>query len=164
MVSGGIKCAVTESFYILQKQIEIDANNSLVYCMTPEIYNADNLLVGFGEPTIITTNKHTCVRHDTYPEIKEGDNAIVMGDLVEDYLIVKSLKLSNVIGIGFFNRDADYAPEQFSKYMDTYDIVISGDGNLIHVVELIKSIIGVPNEREYMSYGPSAKRFVELLK
>ncbi len=164
IVSAGIKGVVTETFYILQMQRGMDAGNSLVYCMTPEIYDAENLLIGFTEPTIITTNKHLFVRHDNYPEIKEGDNAIVMGDLVEDYMIVKNLKLSNVIGVGFFNGNARLEPEQLHKYMETYDIVISNDGNLIHVVELIKSIIGATNDPEYLNYSPSTKQFATLLK
>eukprot|EP01022_Parablepharisma_sp_SALTPOND_P008793 TRINITY_DN136950_c0_g1_i1.p2 TRINITY_DN136950_c0_g1~~TRINITY_DN136950_c0_g1_i1.p2 ORF type:complete len:182 (-),score=21.37 TRINITY_DN136950_c0_g1_i1:48-593(-) len=166
VVSGGIKGVVTETFYILQGQRGMDLRDTLVYCMTPEIYDStsNNLLIGFGEPTIITTNKHTCTTHEAYPEIKEGTNAIVMGDLIEDYLIVKNLKMNNVIGIGFFNKDKGYEPEVLNSYMDTYDIVIANDGNLNHVVELVKSIIGIPMNPEYSKLGASAVRFAEVLK
>ena len=164
VVSGGIKGVVTESFYILQKQREFDVSNLLVYCMTPEIYNEENILIGFGEPTIITTNKHLCMNHDSYPEIKEGGNAIVMGDLVEDYLIVKNLKMNNVIGIGFFNSYEGYKQEQLNAFMDTYDIVIANDGNLVHVAEIVKAIAGLSAGPEYASLGPSTKVFVDLLK
>ena len=162
IVSGGIKGVVTESFYILQMQHEINVASSLVYCMTPEIYNTESLLIGFEEPTIITTNKHECMTHKAYTEIKEGTNAIVMGDLIEDYWIVKNLKMKNVIGIGFFNIYAGYKPEQLANYMDVYDIVIANDGNLDHAVQIVRTIIGQGVDPEYVKQGPSAKKFAEL--
>ncbi len=164
IVSAGIKGVVTETFYILQGQRGLDLSNTLVYCMTPEVYDPSNLLIGFGDPAIISTNKHLCMTHETFPEIKPETNAIVMGDLVEDYMIVKNLKMKNVIGIGFFNQTDGYKPEVLAAYMDTYDIVIANDGNLVHVNELVKSIIGAIMDPEYVKYGPTAVRFAELLK
>ena len=102
--------------------------------------------------------------HEAFPEIKEGNNAIVMGDLVEDYLIVKNLKMSQVIGIGFFNESEGCKPERLAAYMDTYDIVIANDGNMVHVAELVKYIIGEPMSPEYLDYGEASEKFAELLK
>ena len=164
IVSGGIKGVVTESFYILQSQRGLDLRDTLAYCMTPEIYDSSNLLIGFKDPMITSINKHLCMTLDEYPEIKAGNNAIVMGDLVEDYLIVKSLKMSQILGIGFYNATAGYKPEHLAAYMDTYDIVIANDGNLIHVVELVKNIIGAATDPEYQNCGPVAQKFIELFK
>jgi len=164
IVSGGIKAVVTETFYITQAELGLDLSKTIVYCMTPEIYNENMFIVGFEEPTIISTNKHLFMTHKTYPEVKEGNNCIVMGDLVEDYMIVKNLKMNNVIGIGFINNTEEVTKEVLDAYMDTYDIVIANDGNLIHIDQLIRYIIGEPLDSEYTKLGPSALRFSELLK
>lgn len=163
IVSGGITGVVTESFYILQKQRLLDLSKNLVFCMTPEVYNEDGILVGFGEPTVMTVNKHMNINHTTCKEIEEGSNGIVMGDLIEDYQIVSNLKLANVIGIGFFNPPGVAKPEDLAKFMEIYDIVIAGDGNIIHAAELIRYICGLPLTPEYINFGPSAKYFATIL-
>lgn len=156
---------VAESFHILQNQRGLRLDDNLVYCMTPEVYDMKqgNVLVDFGEPTVLSTNKHLCINHERYPEIQEGSNAILMGDLIEDYQIVKNLKLKQVIGIGFLNAPAEYEPEALEKFLETYDIVIAHDGNLIHAAELIKSIIGLEIDEEYANYR-NAGKLVDVLK
>jgi hypothetical protein len=155
VVSAGILGTVSESFYILQKQIPLDLTRNLVYCMTPELYDKDSCINGFAEPTIITTNKHLFVSHKICPNVHEGDNAIVLGDMIEDYQIIKSLKLTNVLGIGFFNTHEGFVPEHITKYMDVFDIVIACDGNLIHVAELVKLVAGLPPSPNYADFGPT---------
>jgi hypothetical protein len=148
----------------MQRGLQLD--DTLVYCMTPEVYDPErgNMLVDFGEPTVLSTNKHLCINHERYPEIQERSNAILMGDLIEDFLIVKNLNLKQVIGIGFLNAPAEYEPEALSKFLETYDIVIAHDGNLIHIVQLIKSIIGMDIDEDYVSNYPNAERLAEVLK
>ena len=165
IVSGGIKGVVSETFYILQMQQAKTIEDSLKFCMTPETYDIDidNTLVAFGEPMIMTTNKHIYTTHEIHPEIKVGSNAIVMGDILEDYSIVKNLKLRNVLGIGFYNQFGETDKKELQAYMDTYDIVIANDGNLHHVVEIIKSIIGKGMDPEYRNSDDAAIELAELL-
>jgi len=156
---------VTETFYILQAQRGLQLDDTLVYCMTPEVYDIEkgNMLVDFGEPTVLSTNKHLCINHERYPEIQEGSNAILIGDLIEDFLIVKNLKLKQVIGIGFLNTPAEHEAEALAKFLETYDIVIAHDGNLMHAVQLVKSIIGMEIDENYVSNNPSAELLAEIL-
>jgi len=156
---------VIESFYILQLQRNMDIESCLSYYMTPETYDLSNgnTLVGFGEPMIRTTNKHTYMTHERHPEIKKGSNAIVIGDIVEDAAIVHSFNLNNVLGIGFFNIPGETSEVHLQEYMNAYDIVIANDGNLVHLYEIIKSIVGMPIDEEYTKLSAAAESITRLL-
>ena len=47
--------------------------------------------------------------------------------------------------------------------MEIYDIIITNDGNVSHIAELIKHLAGIPKDPDYKTYGPSAKAFAEFL-
>eukprot|EP00826_Nyctotherus_ovalis_P062620 TRINITY_DN908_c0_g1_i6.p1 TRINITY_DN908_c0_g1~~TRINITY_DN908_c0_g1_i6.p1 ORF type:complete len:231 (-),score=79.24 TRINITY_DN908_c0_g1_i6:131-823(-) len=162
VVSAGITGVVAESFDILQTQRGLNLDSTLVYVMTPEIHDAarDNAVIGFGKPTVTSANKHLCVDHKRYPEIHENTNAILMGDLIEDYLIVKNLKLKEVIGIGFLNVPGEYKAEALDKFTSALDIVIGHDGNLACALEVVKSIIGLPLDEEWLKEA----KLTEVLK
>eukprot|EP01022_Parablepharisma_sp_SALTPOND_P020154 TRINITY_DN3589_c0_g1_i1.p1 TRINITY_DN3589_c0_g1~~TRINITY_DN3589_c0_g1_i1.p1 ORF type:complete len:316 (-),score=42.92 TRINITY_DN3589_c0_g1_i1:65-1012(-) len=151
LVSGGVKAVVTESLKILESTHKLSLNNFLAYCMTPDIYNEEEVLIGFGEPTLITGNKQEFVTHELYPDIIPGNNAIVMGDLIEDFWVIRNLKLKTVIGIGFVGDESKYNPELLRNYMDTYDIIIANDGNMTHATELVKYLLGMEIDPEYNS-------------
>ena len=155
VVSAGIKSVVKECFNILQTQKKINIEDTLIYCMTPEIFdiNHNHTLVGFGEPTVTSVNKHLCINHERYPEIEAETNAILLGDLVEDCLIMKNLKIKEVIKIGFFNEVDEYEIDALDRFMSAYDVVITRDGNLSYVTKLIKSIIGFPIENDCVIYN-----------
>ena len=161
VVSGGLQAVVREVFRVVEEQKGIKGD--IVYCMTPEVYE-DEKLIDFGKPIITSHNKHNYVNHEIHKDVKEGTNAILLGDLVEDHLIVKNLKMKNVIGIGFLNVIGEYSKEMLEKYAEVFDIIIIQDGNLTHAVELIKSIIGVPLDADYPKKGSGAVRLAEVFK
>jgi len=156
VVSAGIKEVVKESFYYLQSQMKENVFSNIELCMTSDIYDKNNYIVGFQKPTIITTNKHLFVSHEKYPEIKQGKNAIVMGDLIEDLQIIRNLKLKNVLSIGFFNSDPhdESSKKALLAYMDAFDIVIAFDGNLDYIVNILN----------YISTPPLPVHFEEIKK
>lgn len=162
VVSAGITGVVAESFDILQAQRGLHLDNTLVYVMTPEIHDAgrDGAVIGFGKPTVTSANKHLCVDHKRYPQIHEHSNAILMGDLIEDCLIVKNLKLKEVIGVGFLNVPGEYKAEALDRFMGAFDIVIAHDGNLVCALELVKSVIGLPLDEEWLK----AAKLADVLK
>jgi len=133
------------------------------YCMTPEIYDKNTLIVGFSEPTITSANKNSFVSHSKYPDIKKGMNVIVMGDMLDDIRIIEELECSTIIRGGFYNSTPVESDPEFRKYLETFDIVLANDGNLVHIAELIKLIARLPNDPKYKSYGPSAKLFAKFL-
>ncbi len=154
---------VAETVYLLQSQEKVEFGPSLELCMTPEIYDAQNTIVGFLEPSITSANKNDFVTHDKYKEIKKGSNAIVMGDMLDDIKIVQDLELGTRIAVGFFNSPERGSEAQLKKYTETFDIVLANDGNMSHVAELVRHIAGLPADPVYPTYGPSAAAFIEFL-
>lgn len=164
VVSAGVRAVVKESFNMLQSQIDWgNIWQAIELCMTEENFDSNNVIIGFQEPTILTTNKHKFVSHDKYPEISPGKNAIVMGDLIEDIQIVKDLQLGKVISIGFYNYSDDFQGKSLKSYTDAFDIVIVNDGNLEHIAQILLAIAGLPIDPYYESFGPSASFFANLL-
>ena len=163
VVSAGVMEVVKESFFILQTQKEINIPATTELCMTPEIYNDKNFIIGFQEPTIITTNKHMFVSHEKYPEIKKGNNAIVMGDLIEDINMVKNLELNQIITVGFYNSQASgKSNEVFKRYVEKFDIVVLNDGNLTHVANILSHIAGLTPELQFICSETSTEASCEL--
>lgn len=162
IVSAGIRAVVVEVFGILQEQVGVELSKVVEYCMTPDVFEGEKL-VDFGEPMVTSMNKHLCVNHERYPSIKEGTNAVVIGDIVEDFGIVQNLKMKTVIGIGFLNKVGEYSKDLLDKYLKVYDVVIVRDGNLVHAAELIKSIIGIPMNTDYPKLSAEAAQFAKIL-
>ena len=162
MVSAGVKEVVNECFNILQSQNQskLNVQGVVELCMSGQIFGKNGVVVGFEEPTIMTTNKHLFVTHMKYPEIRKGNNAIVMGDLVEDLNMIKGLELKTVISIGFCNaKDSD----TLEKYMNAFDVVVVNDGNLVLVEELVAAISGLSSEVEEATSGKAAEWFFHCL-
>eukprot|EP00826_Nyctotherus_ovalis_P015817 TRINITY_DN1452_c0_g2_i7.p1 TRINITY_DN1452_c0_g2~~TRINITY_DN1452_c0_g2_i7.p1 ORF type:complete len:301 (-),score=89.63 TRINITY_DN1452_c0_g2_i7:50-952(-) len=112
IVSGGIKGVVTESLRLLEVQNGLNLGDAVRYIMTPDIYDEKGQLTGFGERVILTGNKQDFVTHDTCPLIHQGDNAILMGDLVEDSWVANNLHLKTTLTIGFIREMECYGKEQ----------------------------------------------------
>lgn len=116
--------------------------------MTREIYDEEEVVVGFEEPTVTSANKCLFLSHQRWPEIKPGSNAIIMGDLIEDMGMAKNLELKQVIRVGFFNAPPISGSELLKKYMKSFDVLIMNDGNLTRVAELVAAIAGLEVEAE----------------
>jgi hypothetical protein len=56
-----------------------------------------------------------------------------MGDMLDDVKMVKSSEHETVLKVGFMNDDRSNEED----YLNTFDIVIAGDGSLSHVNSLI---------------------------
>ncbi len=63
-------------------------------------------------------------------------NVMVMGDIVEDVKMVREQAHHTVLKVGFMNEGA--SDEVTREYMNTFDIVIKGDGSLCEVNSMIK--------------------------
>ena len=152
IVSAGVGLVVKESLKMLSDQSGFKGDDAILYTMTPDIYDESGKLIKFTEPMIITGTKEAYITHELCKEISEGNNMILMGDLVEDSWVVKNLKLKNIIGIGFINMKDKYKEEQLKNIMDTYDIVVANDGNMIHTNEILRYLLGLELSSDYAKY------------
>jgi len=153
IVSGGMKCVVRESLVLLEEQNNLKLEDTVTYIMTSDIYDEKGVLIEFGEPVILTGNKQDFITHELCPLIHKENNMIIMGDLIEDSLVANNLNLKSVINIGFISEIEDYEEEQVKSITDVYDIVIANNGNMVHVNELLRYMLGKGVSSEYSKYA-----------
>lgn len=104
------------------------------------IFDANGKMIGVEEPIIHVLNKREITLGDKpeFAEIKKRRNVIVLGDTLEDTDMITGFDYDQLIKIGFYNQPTD---ENLDKYRETFDIVITGDGNMNYVNELLQKII-----------------------
>ncbi len=56
-------------------------------------------------------------------------NVIVMGDILEDLRMVDEKEHTNILGIGYLN-DLEKNQDLIPSYLNTFDILVAGDGTL----------------------------------
>lgn len=74
----------------------------------------------------------------TLQEQKPRSSIILIGDIPEDAKMVCDTKHNNIIRIGYLN----HSEERMKTYIDNFDIVITGDGSLCPIVQLINGLHG----------------------
>ncbi len=95
--------------------------------------------VGYGGEIIHVLNKSETKIHDEkYSDsIKNRRNIILLGDSISDLDMVADVKFKEIIKIGFLNENKD---KKLDLYLKDFDVVITDDGSMDYVNELIKEI------------------------
>jgi 2-hydroxy-3-keto-5-methylthiopentenyl-1-phosphate phosphatase len=91
-------------------------------------------------PYVTTTNKDKFLHRSKFPLRR---NAILIGDLTEDVVMVANSDYKNVIKIGFMNGVMNKEYSQ-TLYTQSYDVVIKGNGSMDHVLYLLSVIAMKP--------------------
>ncbi len=112
-------------------------SKNIIYCGTKEEYDQDGVLIRFKQPVITALNKSAIITHEKLPHVARGSNAIILGDLMPDLYMTENLQLNTVLTIGYYHESSGVSLETF---LEGYDVVITGDGNLTWVTNLIKSL------------------------
>lgn len=121
-----------ENHHLLSENIHIVGNDF--------IRNDAGVAIGFKEPIIHSLNKSETVMKifPFYEEIVERKNVILLGDNLGDVQMIEGFSYQNLLKIWFLNKDIE---QQQMAYMDAYDIVIFGDGDLSKVNEILSQIV-----------------------
>jgi HAD superfamily hydrolase (TIGR01544 family) len=114
----------------------------------------------FIKPHIYTTNKNEYLCVGKHPSLRK--NAILMGDMLEDLMMVKHSGHKCVITIGYYNKVSQQIP--IESYTKSFDIVIAGQGSLIHATKLIYALFNSKLFDDVYTKYPSSKVLSELLK
>lgn len=123
-------------------------------------YNAEGTLDKFSEPLIHVFNKNEShvTGHDYEDSVKSRSNVILIGDSLGDgkllHILIKKytrtelilvdmsngLSVSaNILKIGFLNHNViDLLPQ----YEKVYDVIITKDGSMQFVLDLLQQILG----------------------
>lgn len=104
------------------------------------VFNEDGNATGYEGPIIHVFNKSEAQLKDPkYTKIiKERKNIILLGDNIEDLQMVENIDKNLLITIGFLNSNTE---ENLEKYKEKFDIVITNDGSMKYVYDLVKEII-----------------------
>ncbi|GHW02361.1 hypothetical protein AGMMS50249_1470 [candidate division SR1 bacterium] len=100
--------------------------------------------IGRKEPLIHSLNKDETILQafpEVYSQIESRKNVILLGDNPNDTKMIDGFDYKNLIKIGFLNSDTD---KYIDKFREVYDIVITDDGNLDAVNEMLEEIVKNP--------------------
>jgi len=95
---------------------------------------------GFEGDMIINSqnkNEASLEKLAIFDKIKDRRNVILIGDALEDLKMLGGIGYDTVISIGFLNEDVENSLENFKE---NFDIVITGDGNMEYIIELLHKI------------------------
>ncbi|MEM2121147.1 MAG: hypothetical protein QXU20_00605 [Candidatus Woesearchaeota archaeon] len=119
-----------------------DRNYSNIYYIT-NLFNWDEngKAISLKTPLIHSMNKDEATVKkfpEIYKVIKNRKNVILLGDVVEDVLMIKGFDYKHLLKIGFLNSEFESLREEYTK---NFDVVIEGDGDFYYVNNLMKEII-----------------------
>eukprot|EP00128_Syssomonas_multiformis_P011680 Colp12_sorted_trinity150504_noHs@3692 len=102
-------------------------------------YDDEGYCVGFKTRNIHVFNKNETSLHGTKfaDDVKSRHNVILLGDGEGDVHMADGVQVSNIIKIGFLN---DRVSERLDAYMQTFDIVVTHDGDMKVVNDLLAEI------------------------
>lgn len=103
-------------------------------------FNEEGFAIGYKNEIIHVLNKsETKINNKDYLDLIETrKNIILLGDSMGDLGMVDNLKTQTLIKIGFLNEDVE---NKLSLYQENFDIVITDDGSMNYVLELLKQLI-----------------------
>lgn len=73
-----------------------------------------------------------------YTEIAQRKNVLLLGDSLGNLGMSEGMEHENIIRIGFLNENKD---ELLEKYLREFEVVITDDGGMEYVNEMVKEII-----------------------
>lgn len=103
-------------------------------------FDPNGLAVDYKTPLIHTYNKNeVAVKESTYhKQIEDRMNVILLGDSLGDLKMADGLDHDCIIKIGFLNYDD---AEMFEKYSEKFDVVITDDGPMFDVLDILSQIL-----------------------
>jgi cytosolic 5'-nucleotidase 3 len=106
-------------------------------------FDASGKAIGYNKNPIHTFNKNeTHVKdHKYHLKIENKKNVILIGDNLGDISMCNGLAHDCIISIAFFNYKIDDKPELFDQFLETFDIVLTGDDDFSYINNLLQKII-----------------------
>jgi cytosolic 5'-nucleotidase 3 len=105
-------------------------------------WDDDGKAVRVNEPHIHALNKREVAVKDypVYHEVENRKNVLILGDSIDDIGMVEGFDYNEIIKIGFLNEKVE---ENKEKYLESFDVVITGDGDMGYVNELMGKILDI---------------------
>ncbi len=99
-------------------------------------FDAAGNAIKIKEPIIHSLNKHEIVIRSfpVFEAIKDRPNILLLGDGLGDIGMAEGFDYKEIIKVGFLNQDVE---KNVSTYSDHFDVVITNDGSLEFVNEML---------------------------
>jgi len=136
MSATGLGNEVIELFFkqqgLLTPNIHIIANAF--------VWDEKGVAVSYKEPIIHVFNKDETLLQNfpAFKDIQHRTNVIMIGDSVGDIGMVEGFSHENLLAVGFLNGEEEKYKKNFQQ---NFDVVITGDGPLTPVTELLDKIL-----------------------
>lgn len=104
-------------------------------------YDEQGNVINIIEPIIHVMNKdETVIKEfpEVFDKVKDRKNVILMGDNIEDLKMITGFEYDNLLRVGFLN---DKVEENIENYKNNFDVVITNDGEMGFVNELLNEIL-----------------------
>jgi len=113
-------------------------------------YNSEDVCVGFSTPLIHMFNKNESQTTGSAfaATVAQRGNVLLMGDGLGDVTMADGIPHNTVLKVGFLNEKVD---ELLPKYCEIYDVIITHDGDMEYVVDLIQEVCGTRNQQTHAS-------------
>jgi len=135
--SAGLKTIIEE---VMKEKLPGAAEVSRIVA-NEMVHDSDGKLVAFGENLLHTYNKRfktVCAQSHSLSEIpRQRKSVILMGDSLSDVLMSDGYDCDNILTVGFLNQNIE---ANLKRYMDTFDVVITGDGSMQFVVDILRQL------------------------
>ena len=105
------------------------------------VWSENDVAIDFKRPIVHSLNKdETIVQNfpEIYNKIENRKNVILLWDSIWDTKMIDWFDYDNLLKIWFLNKDVD---KNIVKYKEAFDVVITDDGSMEFVNELLKKII-----------------------
>eukprot|EP00828_Plagiopyla_frontata_P035873 TRINITY_DN4747_c0_g1_i1.p1 TRINITY_DN4747_c0_g1~~TRINITY_DN4747_c0_g1_i1.p1 ORF type:complete len:144 (+),score=24.24 TRINITY_DN4747_c0_g1_i1:497-928(+) len=141
----------------------------------PSIQSEYSNLFLFGNEMIFKNNKlhnfemnvSPFEKHKILKDYQKMKNTIVVGDALFDLELAKNFKSQeHVLKIGYFNDDPKNNKQLFDRYFNSYDVLITNDGNFQFVDLITRYIIqdelyqSIMQEQDFLDHY---RKFMKLL-
>jgi len=114
------------NIYMIANLFEFDENGKVVKIKEPIIYSLNKAEIALKDFPI-------------FEKIANRKNVILLGDGIDDNGMIEGFDFDEIIRIGFLNENVS---ENKQKYLENFDVVITGDGDMNYVNDLLKQILG----------------------
>ncbi len=136
MSSSGLGSESIASYLMHARKL---SDNVHIIC-NEYLWDSEGYAVGVKEPVIHVLNKYeTSVQnYPVFDILRDRKNVLLLGDSVDDIGMVQGFEYDHLLSVGFLN---DKVGENIERYQKTFDVVITNDGSMQCVNELLQEIV-----------------------
>lgn len=116
---------MSKNIYIITNIFEFDKNGKATRVLEPKIH-------------VLNKSEIAVKDYPVFDQIKDRKNVILLGDGIDDNGMIEGFDYNNIIRIGFLNEKVE---ENKQVYLENFDVVITNDGDMDYVNELMGEIL-----------------------